>query len=174
MTNKQILEEKMVVIKTLDDKLAEMIDDEKDFEAECMKTGDYNRSVLKVIVEITRWLKGSTEKKPGGEEDSRNRPLRTQAKLPKLTLKKYNGDPLLYHTFWDSFESAVHKNESLDDISKFNYLKGLLEGKASLAVQGLTLTSDNYMEAVNLLEKRFGDPQVIITAHMDALWRLFP
>ena len=47
----------MAVLKNLDEKLADMIEGEKEFGAECMNTGDYNRSVLKVIVDITRWLK---------------------------------------------------------------------------------------------------------------------
>ena len=62
----------------------------------------------------------------------------------------------------------------LDDTAKFNYLKGLLEGKASLAVQGLTLTSENYAHAINLLRERFGEPQVLISAYMDALIAISP
>ena len=91
-----------------------------------------------------------------------------------MTLTKFNGDTLLFQSFWDSFESAVDKNSSLDDISKFNYLKGLLEEKASLVLQGLTLTSENYINAIVLLKERFGDPQVVITAHMDALLAISP
>ena len=68
----------------------------------------------------------------------------------------------------------MENNKSLDDITKFNYLKGLLEEKASLVLQGLTLTSDNYQNAIAMLKERFGDPQVIITAHMDALLALSP
>jgi putative aminopeptidase FrvX len=38
------------------------------------------------------------------------------------------------------------------------------------AVTGLTLTSDNYKEAVAILKERFGNPQVLISAHMDSLF----
>ena len=95
-------------------------------------------------------------------------------KRPKLNLKRFSGDPLAYQSFWDSFQSAVHNEESLDDIVKFNYLKGQLDGRAALAIEGLALTAANYREAVRLLEERFGDEQMIVGAHMDALFALEP
>ena len=30
--------------------------------------------------------------------------------------------------FWDSYNSAIHFNEAISDIDKFNYLKSLVEG----------------------------------------------
>ena len=58
--------------------------------------------------------------------------------------------------FWDSFESAIHLNRSLSDVDKFNYLRSYLE---STAADGLSLTSANYAEAVDILKKRFGNKQ---------------
>jgi len=37
----------------------------------------------------------------------------THAKLPKLELKKFSGNPIYWHPFWESFESAIDKNTSL-------------------------------------------------------------
>ncbi len=51
----------------------------------------------------------------------------TSIKLPKLVLPKFRGDITSYRTFWESFESAVHKNVYLSNIDKFNYLLSLLE-----------------------------------------------
>ena len=171
-TNLKTLEDKRSELKELDGQVASLVEGEKELEDEIVATGDYNRSVLKSIVELERYLGQGKGNKLNSDSSSGH--AKTQAKLPKLTLKKYNGDPLQYQTFWDSFESAVHNNAALDDISKFNYLKGLLEGRASLVVQGLLLTSENYQEAIDLLKKRFGDPQLIITSHMDALLALVP
>ena len=39
-------------------------------------------------------------------------------------------------------------------------------------IQGLPLTDSNYDTAVSLLQERFGDPQTIISAHMDELLKL--
>ena len=58
----------------------------------------------------------------------------TQVKLPKLELKKFDGDHSKWVSFWDSFEALVHTNESLTAIDKFNYLNSLLERSAAEAV----------------------------------------
>ena len=91
-----------------------------------------------------------------------------QAKLPKITLPKFNGEI----TNWDSFNSAVHANTSLSRVAKFNYLNSLLEGAAKCAVQWLTLSDANYDAAVEILEQRFGKPQQIISAHMDEILKI--
>ena len=75
-------------------------------------------------------------------------------------------------TFWDSFRSAVHENPELHNIDKFNYLKSLLKGSAAATIAGLPLTDGNYKSAIELLTNRFGNKQVIISSHMDALLRL--
>ena len=45
---------------------------------------------------------------------------------------------------------------ALSDIDKFNYLWSLLEKSAYEAIAGLTLSSTNYGEAIEILKKRFG------------------
>ena len=62
----------------------------------------------------------------------------TRVKLPKLSLKRFNGDLTKWMTFWDTFKSAVHKNSTLSSIDKFNYLNSLLESAAAEAITGLT------------------------------------
>ena len=97
-----------------------------------------------------------------------------RARLPKLYLPKFRGDVTKWNTFWDSFQSAVHRNEGISNIDKFNYLNSVLEGAAARAIQGLTLTEANYSAAVKLLQERFGRPQQIISAHMDQLLKVSP
>ena len=89
-----------------------------------------------------------------------------RTRLPKSSLPKFRGDVTKWNTFWDSFHSAVHRNEGISNIDKFNYLNSVLEGAAARAIQGLTLTEANYEAAVKLLQERFGRPQQIISAHM--------
>ena len=83
----------------------------------------------------------------------------TRVKLPKLTLKKFNGDLTKWTPFWDSFESSIDHNPDLSEVDKFNYLNSLLEGPASEAVSGLKLTAANYLEAIAILRRRFGNKQ---------------
>lgn len=95
-----------------------------------------------------------------------------KAKLPKLVLPKFRGEVTTWMGFWYSYKSAVHDN--LSKIDKFNYLRSLLEGAASQAIQGPALSSDNYDSAVEILEQRFGKTQQIISAHMEEILKLQP
>ena len=48
----------------------------------------------------------------------------------------------------------------------------MLEGAAAHSLQGLTLLGANYDNALELLKQRFGRPQQIIIAHLDALLKI--
>ena len=82
---------------------------------------------------------------------------RVSAKLPKLSLKKYDGTLTAWTPFWDAYKTAIHSNHSLSSVEKFTYLQTLLEGKAKEAISGLSLTDANYTAAIGILEHRFGD-----------------
>ena len=73
------------------------------------------------------------------------------------------GKPTDWTAFWDSFESSIHGNDDISDVSKFIYLSSLLEGPAAYAIAGLQQTSVNYSEAIAILKKRFGNKQLIIS-----------
>lgn len=45
---------------------------------------------------------------------------------------------------------------------KFNYLQGYFEGDAFNSILGLAITSQNYMQAMDLLQKCYGNPQLIV------------
>lgn len=89
-------------------------------------------------------------------------------KLPKLELPKFYGDVTEWQSFWDQFSSHID-NTDLPDISKFSYLLSLLEGEATVCVQGLSLTTVNYKIACDLLKERFGRSEQIIFHHVQAL-----
>ena len=80
-----------------------------------------------------------------------------KVKLPKISLPHFKGNPIYWTSFWDSYQSAIHLNSSLSDVDKFNYLWLLLERSAYESIAGLTLSSVNYHEAINILKKRFGN-----------------
>ena len=90
-------------------------------------------------------------------------------KLPKLEIQKFKDQLTCWQEFMDSFNAAVHNSKALSDVEKFNYLRIFLEGEAQHTISGLSLTNDNYNEALNLLKNHFGNNQVIISAHMNTL-----
>jgi len=84
-------------------------------------------------------------------------------RLPKLTLPSFDGDILKWQTFWDCFESTIHLNNHLTDVSKFAYLQSQLEGAAAHTIEGFALTNANYSRAISLLQNRFGSPHRMYT-----------
>ena len=47
-----------------------------------------------------------------------------------------------------------------------------MTGLTTDCISGLSLTVQNYKEAVNILKERCANPQVIISAHMESLVKL--
>ena len=73
-------------------------------------------------------------------------------KLPKLEVRKFSVKLEEWQEFWDSFESAIHSNDSLSNVDKFSYLRCLVLEPARSAITGFALTSTNYEAAVELLK----------------------
>ena len=105
---------------------------------------------------------------------SSNSDTRSRSKLPKLDLQKFNGDILKFPQFWDRFETAIDKNPDIQTVEKFNYLQYYLEGAAARNIDGLLTTEANYDLAKETLQKRYGRPQMIITAHVEEIYKLKP
>ena len=59
-------------------------------------------------------------------------------------------------------------------MDKVKYLKSYLEDQARSAISGVSLTHKNYDTAVELLQKRFGKPEVIQLSHINQLFNLMP
>ena len=57
------------------------------------------------------------------------------------------------------FDASIHKNTSLSDIENFNNLRTFLTDSTESLISGLSLSSENYKEAVNVLKERFGNKQ---------------
>lgn len=146
------LEDPLETIRALDAEILDELEDEKGIE----EARDFSERVLEIVVEIESVLSWKEKAEGGGDSASPN-PTATStargnkhAKLPRLTLKSFLGDPGEWQTFWDSFRIAVHENPELHNIDKFNYLKTLLGGSAAATIAGLPLTNDNYTAAIEL------------------------
>ena len=90
-------------------------------------------------------------------------------KLPKIELVSFSGDNTKWIEFWDSFQCTIHNNIKLSNVEKFNYLKSKMVGEARSAIAGLALSSENYPVAVDILKRRFENPQEIVDMHYNQL-----
>ena len=85
-----------------------------------MTSAPQNQPLRSDSIEQTEPLQGHVNTFAGVSQNA--------SRLPKLTLPIFGGDPLKWKTFWDSFDSAVHSNNVLTNVQKFNYLRAHLEG----------------------------------------------
>ena len=88
--------------------------------------------------------------------------------LPEWKLAQFNGDPLQCHEWYCQFKSA-NDSQSLTDEVKLAYLKTLLTGKAEIAVAEFAYCGLMYNDAQRTLERKFGQPQAVVSAHLDKL-----
>ncbi|CAG7703279.1 unnamed protein product, partial [Allacma fusca] len=76
-------------------------------------------------------------------------------KIPKLDIKKYDGNMLNFKEFWSSFAS-IHESD-LKPEDKFKHLKNLLIGEAENDLKGIPISEDNYEIACNKLKEKYGN-----------------
>ena len=104
--------------------------------------------------------------------DSSTAGQRPAVKLPKLEIVKFKGDYTKWQSFIESFKAAIHSSATLSNIDKFSYLRCYVARDAFNTIEGLSLTNDNYIKALELLEDRYVNKQAIITAHTKNLLKL--
>ena len=92
------------------------------------------------------------------------------ARLPKITLPLFSGDPLQYNNFWDSFKHSVHDRSDLPGATKFNYLTGQLRGEAARLLSDFSRCDEDYKEAVELFQSTYGKPNLIMQAHLNEIF----
>ena len=156
-------------ISILDNNIVKALEKEEDIMEETDQTQDIiHYGVLKINEFIAknnrRWVRSiilTSNTKPDAK---------IHVNLPKLHIQSFNGNPLEWLTFWDSFNNAIQENDSLNNIDKMNRLKGMLTDDATRAIAGLPITSQNYEKYIELLKERFGRKQILITAH---IWNHF-
>ena len=142
---KRILQERLDTLKTLDEQILELVEDETKIATEIEEAADFNERIYECMVKIDSILCLKQEKSDPVNQHpalaaTAGQSATKSTRLPKLILKKFNGEAYQWQSFWDSFSSSVDKNESLSDVEKFNYLRSLCEQGAASTIAGLALT----------------------------------
>ncbi|GFY79706.1 uncharacterized protein TNIN_393161 [Trichonephila inaurata madagascariensis] len=125
------LNENLKELKELDKKIQNIIEVEKEFDAEIQSAFGYNEkiSVLcsKIKIKIKNLSKNdssvSSQTTLNVQNDSLNNSINgssvssnsniNSVRLPKLQIDKYFGDPCLWLEFWNKFQNSIDKNETL-------------------------------------------------------------
>ena len=95
----------------------------------------------------------------------------TAAKMPKLVISKFTGTPQDWVRFWGLFESQIDKSAA-DDVTKFSYLKELVEVKVRKLIDGLPFTGEGYARARDILKKRYVQTSEVVGAYVRAILEL--
>ena len=90
----------------------------------------------------------------------------SQRNLPTLEPHIYSGDPTRYRQWLTEFQALIEKNVT-DSYLRLFYLKKYTSGPAREAVDGQLqiCAPSSYETALALLQKRFGEPQMIAEAY---------
>ena len=91
-------------------------------------------------------------------------------KLPEMKLPTFSGSYDKWLEFRDAFSSMIDKNESLDTVQKFYYLRAHLEGEAAKMIESIKVTEQNYDVALSLLKQRYENNRLIIFNYVKALF----
>ena len=158
---------------TLDLKIALEID-KTDEEAADKETDDACKLQMKNRLKITQAKNflsvhgGTSDKKP---VVTPVKPAIT-SKLPKLNLPNFDGTLTDWLPFWERFSVEVDQRSDLSEITKFDYLYGLLQKDALNAVKSLIPSSANYKVLKDTLLDNFGKTRKIVRAHVLRLLQL--
>ena len=160
-------------IKDLSNRLKPLIRDDAEFRNEVVSQTQYSLKIKKLklkskdfVVEI------DSEDAEVHHQNIDSLRVKTGLKLLKFVLQKFDGDILRRKLLGESFEAVAHKNERISNVEKFTYLLGYLEKAPLQAVGNFPLTNDTYIQAWELLKEKYGNPQLIISTHMNELIKL--
>lgn len=71
---------------------------------------------------------------------------KSNVKMPKLIITKYDGTYEKWLSFWNKFEAEIDSSD-LPAVTKFAHLKQLLESNVCESIDGLPFTSEGYQRA---------------------------
>ncbi|XP_068704462.1 uncharacterized protein [Montipora foliosa] len=87
------------------------------------------------------------------------------AKLPKLVITKFSRELTDWPRFWNQFDAEIDHSE-VAVITKFSYLKEVLDPKVKTFIDGLPFTTEGYQRAKNILTSKYGQVSKIVNAYV--------
>jgi len=91
---------------------------------------------------------------------------RSNVRLPKVELPKFNGDIKGWPFFRDLFKVQVNDVSTLSGVEKLNYLRSCVSGTALSIIQGVPVSNDGYMTAWQLMTERYENKRESFVANM--------
>ncbi|GBM52642.1 hypothetical protein AVEN_43855-1 [Araneus ventricosus] len=160
---KSQISDKFARLETCQAEITNMIlkteDAEQAYEEDFLSAEKYRDNYIELCSQIEQlYLKDSSTK-----DLSESRKF----KLPKIELKKFDGDAKNYLTFWSQFRK-IHEDSSIPNEDKFQYLLQAVvpNSKAARVVESFPTTADNYQKAISQLQERFGRNDLLVQIYV--------
>lgn len=122
----------------------------------------YDKALFEQKIELEQAIKHTTTTKAMKPE---------RVKLPKLEITKFDGKLENWLPFWNKFEAEIDSS-GMVAVTKFAYLKELLEPKVRHAIDGLQFTTEGYQRAKNILKAEYGKVSEIVNKHIENIMAL--
>lgn len=90
-------------------------------------------------------------------------------KFPQIRLAKFSGDYSQFNKFWSNFHALVHSQTHLSKSEKFLYL---LDNDIQHVINNLPVTDDNYDVAIDIIQTRLGDKNILVNSLIADLSKL--
>ena len=116
----------------------------------------FEKQLFERKLQYNKELQASSETQNTSHMDNQNGKQVAAAKLPKLTITKFNGTTLEWKRSWGQFTEGINKSD-MAAITKFSYLKEFVEPKVRKSIDGLPFTAEGYERAKSILSKRYGN-----------------
>ncbi|XP_068707690.1 uncharacterized protein [Montipora foliosa] len=174
------LEEKLSVFEKAIDNLGSKIKTFRSAALENEKKREEDEAAVireKKFQEEMRFEKEKLEQKLKYEariEENRKCQIKEQsinAKLPKLQITRFNGTHTDWLRFWNQFKAEIDSAD-VPQITKFSYLKELLEPRVRTTVDGLPFTIEGYERAKSILNTNYGKVSEIVNAYVNNVMSL--
>ena len=94
-----------------------------------------------------------------------------EAKLPKLVITRFNGTYADWPRFWGQYSETIDKS-NVPPVTKFAYLRELLDARVRKTVEALPHSAEGYNRATSILKDRFGKQSEIVKAYVKEILEL--
>lgn len=91
-----------------------------------------------------------------------------ELRLPKIELRKFDGNSSRWPVFWDWYQATID-SQMLSDSDKLAYFSSCMQGPAKQLVEAYQLQNASYKDVVDRVRKRYANKDVIVQKLYDEL-----
>ncbi|XP_054265924.1 uncharacterized protein LOC128988558 [Macrosteles quadrilineatus] len=141
--------------------------------AETILAGEYLALFEAVKLRVQNVLQQSNDVVSAHSGSCCNNASKKKFKLPKIEIKKFDGELINWLPFWSQF-SKIHSDSDIDSEDKFQYLlQSIVTGSRAFdVVQSFPPTGANYPKAIECLKARFGKDDLLVEVYVRELLKI--